>query len=219
VTAPDSLIVDALNELAAEAATPRPMADVAWRAGRRRRRTGAGASAAGAAAVTAAAVLVPLIMAAGPASSRHGGPAQPFALATSITFQQVARSGRAPCPAGSDGLPTEPPAQCVYLTGPTVVITRMDSLGLVSAVGESTCKDTLAFRLTPAEGRQAFALSSKLARKLAQMAIIVAGRVIGRPMVQSPFAVKGEIQPAEGSNDCPAKHAWAAQLLHELRSS
>jgi hypothetical protein len=224
VTGPDSLIADALNELAAEAGTPPPMmAAAAWRAGRRRRRAAAGASGAGVAAVIAAAVLVPLIMAAGPASSRHGGTGHPFALATSISFRQVARTGRAPCPAGSTGLPTGSAGLsgqplCVYLTGPTVVITTMETLHLVSAP-DNGCKDTLAFSVPPAEGRALFILTSRLqGQPSTEMAIIVGGRVILRPVVEGAFSDRDEFAfGPPGIKDCLAKHAQAEQLFRELR--
>ena len=40
MSGPDSLIADALRGIADQAAAPRPMADAAWGAGRRRRRLG-----------------------------------------------------------------------------------------------------------------------------------------------------------------------------------
>jgi hypothetical protein len=231
VTRPDSLIADALHDLAAEAATPRPMAATAWRTGRRRRHAAAGASAAGVAAVLAAAVLIPLTVAAGPASLRPGGTPPPFALATSISFRQVVRTGSAPCPAGSTGLPTGSdalpagPPLCVYLTGPTVVITRVESLGLVAGPGVG-CVNAVAFGVTPAEGRSLLLLTSRLQHQLGTMdqpgtmAIIVGGRVIAIPEVQSASSDSSEIEfPAGSTKACPAAHAKAEQLFRELRGS
>jgi len=219
VTGPDMLIADALNELAGQAAAPPPMASTAWRAGRRRRRTAAGASAAGAAAVTAAAVLVPLAVAAGPASSRHGGTAVPLTLATPISFRQVARASNAPCPAGSAGLPADPPGRCVYLTGPTVTIARVESLRLAFDP-EGGCKSEVAVTLTPAEGRLVLALTRTLQPPPArEMAIIVDGRVVAHPAVQSAFAARFVIQFSRArAPSCAAVDARAERLLRELRN-
>jgi hypothetical protein len=79
----DQLIAGALRDIAAEAGLPRPVADAAWRAGRRRRRAvlaASAASTAGAIAI-ALAVVLPLTAAPGPASP----PAAPSPL-VSITL-------------------------------------------------------------------------------------------------------------------------------------
>ena len=70
----DQLIAGALRDIAAEAGLPGPVADAAWRAGRRRRRAALAASAASiAAAITLALVVVlPLTTAPGPATSVSG---------------------------------------------------------------------------------------------------------------------------------------------------
>ncbi len=79
----DQLIAGALRDIAAEAGLPRPAADAAWRAGRRRRLAVLAASAASIAAVIALAlaVVVPLTAAPGPAFP----PGQPIRL-VSITL-------------------------------------------------------------------------------------------------------------------------------------
>jgi preprotein translocase subunit SecD len=66
----DQLIAGALRDIAAEAGLPGPIADAAWRAGRRRRRARLAASAASIAGAIALAVaiVVPLTAAPGPAS-------------------------------------------------------------------------------------------------------------------------------------------------------
>ena len=71
----DQLIAGALRDIAAEAGLPGPVADAAWRAGRRRRLAVLAASAASIAAAIALAlaVVLPLTAAPGPAASR--GPA------------------------------------------------------------------------------------------------------------------------------------------------
>jgi preprotein translocase subunit SecD len=79
----DQLIAGALRDIAAEAGLPRPVADAAWRAGRRRRLTTLAASAASVAAAIALAlaVVLPLAAAPGPAS-----PPGPPARLVSITL-------------------------------------------------------------------------------------------------------------------------------------
>ena len=70
----DQLIAGALRDIAAEAGLPGPVADAAWRAGRRRRLAALAASAGSiAAAITLALVVVlPLTTAPGPATSGTG---------------------------------------------------------------------------------------------------------------------------------------------------
>ena len=86
----DQLIADALRDIAAEAGLPGPVADAAWRAGRRRRLTvlaASAASVAGAIALTLALVL-PLTAAPGPVSP----PAPPSPL-VSITLSPASPAG------------------------------------------------------------------------------------------------------------------------------
>jgi preprotein translocase subunit SecD len=79
----DQLIAGALRDIAAEAGLPRPVADAAWRAGRRRRLATVAASAASVAGAIALAlaVVLPLAAAPGPAS-----PPVPSARLVSITL-------------------------------------------------------------------------------------------------------------------------------------
>ena len=79
----DQLIADALRDIAADAGLPRPVAEAAWRAGRRRRLAALAASAASISGAIALAltVVVPLTAAPGPASQ----PAPPARL-VSITL-------------------------------------------------------------------------------------------------------------------------------------
>lgn len=67
----DQLIAGALRDIAAEAGLPGPVADAAWRAGRRRRLAALAASIA-AAITLALAVVLPLTTAPGPATSVSG---------------------------------------------------------------------------------------------------------------------------------------------------
>lgn len=79
----DQLIAGALRDIAAEASLPRPVADAAWRAGRRRRLATLAASASSVAGAIALAltVVLPLVAAPGPAS-----PPGPAARLVSITL-------------------------------------------------------------------------------------------------------------------------------------
>lgn len=74
----DQLIAGALRDIAAEAGLPPPVADTAWRAGRRRRLTGLAASAASVAGVIALALTVVLPLATEP------GPATPQGAPTRL---------------------------------------------------------------------------------------------------------------------------------------
>jgi hypothetical protein len=109
VSGPEEMIADALREIAAEAGPPGPMAEAAWRAGRRRRLAALTASAVTAAAVLVAAVLLPLAAHGGPAHRQppapasQQGPAALIRLRSPIQFRQVAAMTHAPCPAGSGG--------------------------------------------------------------------------------------------------------------------
>jgi hypothetical protein len=95
----DQLIAGALRDIAAEAGLPGPVADAAWRAGRRRRRATLAASAASiaAAAALALAVALPLTAAPGPASRpAPPGPLVSITLspATPASTQVLARAAR-----------------------------------------------------------------------------------------------------------------------------
>ena len=137
VSGPEEMIADALREIAAQAGAPRPMADAAWRAGRRRRLAALTASAvAGAAAIVAAVLLLPL--------AAHGQPPSrppsqqelaPVSLRSPIQFRQVAAISNASCPAGSRGLPGSLPGStapaCFYLTGTGMTVTALQSAQVV----------------------------------------------------------------------------------------
>ncbi len=121
MSGPEEMIADALREIAARAGAPRPMADAAWRAGRRRRLAALTASALAGAAAIVAAVLLSLAAADGPA---HGQPPSrpasqqelaPISLRSPIQFRQVAAISNASCPAGSRGLPGSTAPGCVFL--------------------------------------------------------------------------------------------------------
>jgi preprotein translocase subunit SecD len=88
------LIAGALRDIAAEADLPRPAADAAWRAGRRRHLAGLAASAASVAGAIALALTVVLPLAAGP------GPAAPQGAPTQLVSISLSPSK----PAGADVL-------------------------------------------------------------------------------------------------------------------
>jgi hypothetical protein len=217
VSETDQLIADALRGLAEQAAPPRQTAAAAWRAGRRRRATARSATAAGAAAAVTAAVVVPLAAATGPAHPSPAGVAGtgPMTLASPIQFRQVASYSSGPCPAHSSGVPGVHPPACFHLTGPTVTLTRLDSLRLTT--GQCAPRYELDFTLTPADRGPVAALTGKLARVYAgtaagprsQLAIIIDGRVIAHPVTQGEITRNGQIS-------CLG-HAEAGQLLQSLR--
>jgi preprotein translocase subunit SecD len=88
----DQLIADALRDIAAEAGPPRPVADAAWRAGRRRRLT---ALAAGGAAIAGAIAL---------------------ALALVLPPAAAPRPGASPTAAPGPASPQSPPGRLVSIT-------------------------------------------------------------------------------------------------------
>ena len=220
MSGPQEMIADALREIAAQAGAPGPMADAAWRAGRRRRLVALTASAvAGAAAIVAAVLLLPLAahgqLPSPPASQL--GPAAPVSLRSPIRFQQVAAITGAPCPAGSGGLPgnllgSGAPA-CFHLTGAGMTVTALQSAQVVPS---DTGGYLLEMVFTPAETGPFAALTRKvsgLPSPRDQVAIIIDGRVIDHPAVQGP--VPGGSAQIAGF----ATRAQAESLLSSLRTS
>jgi preprotein translocase subunit SecD len=137
----DQLIAGALRDIAAEAGQPGPVADAAWRAGRRRRRAMLAASAAslaGAMALTLAVVL-PLTAAPGPASPPPGplvsitlSPATPastqnLALAALLLGQRAAQLHL-------PGTQAQVSGPDVVLTGPAADQTQLQALTLAGAL-------------------------------------------------------------------------------------
>jgi hypothetical protein len=219
MSGPEEMIADALREIAAQAGAPRPMADAAWRAGRRRRRLAAlTASAAAGAAVIVAAVLLPLA-AHGQLPSRPPsppGPAAPVSLRSPIQFRQVAAISDASCPAGSGGLPGSLPDSaapaCVYLTGTGMTVTAVQSAQVAPSGTGGYLLDIV---LTPAQTGPFAALTrqvSGLPSPRDQLAVIIDGRVIADPAVQS--AIPGGNAQISGF----ATRAQAESLLASLRN-
>ena len=219
MSGPEEMIADALREIAAQAGAPGPMADAAWRAGRRRRLAALTASAAaGAAMIVAAVLLLPLATHGQPPSrpASQPGPAAPISLRSPIQFRQVAAISNASCPAGSGGLPGTLPDSaapaCVYLTGTGMTVTALQSAQVVPSGTGSYVLDIL---LTPAETGPFAALTRKvsgLPTPRDQVAIIIDGRVIDHPAVQGP--IPGGAAQITGF----ATRAQAESLLASLRN-
>ena len=218
MSGPEEMIADALREIAARAGAPGAMADAAWRAGRRRRLAALTASAvAGAAAIVAAVLLLPLAAHGQPPSrpASQPGPA-PISLRSPIQFRQVAAISNASCPAGSAGLPGSPPGStapaCFYLTGTGMTVTALQSAQIVPSGTGSYVLDII---FTPAETGPLSALTQKvsgLPSPRDQVAIIIDGRVIDHPAVQSP--IPGGNAQITGF----ATRAQAESLLSSLRN-
>jgi hypothetical protein len=212
------MIADALREIAAADGAPRPMADAAWRAGRRRL-AALTASAVTAAAVLAAAVLLPLA-AHGPAHGQPSqrGPAAPIRLRSPIQFRQVAAINRGACPAGSGGLrlPGSGAPGCIYLTSTGLTVTTARSAQLVRT---GTGQYALNFTLTWAQTGPWAALTQQLSDAQPprdQLAVIVGGRVIDYPAIQGaitdgglqiPFAARAQAERLLSSLGIRCRHA------------
>jgi hypothetical protein len=213
------MIADALREIAAQAGAPRPMAEAAWRAGRRRRLAALTASAvAGAAAIVAAVLLLPLAAHGGPGHGQpplsqvsQPGPATPIHLRSPIQFRPVVSFSDASCPAGSGGWPASMPPGCVFLTGSGMTVTTVQSVRVIQL-------DTgyaLEVVLTPADTGKFAALTRQLTGQPSprdQLATSIDGRVIAHPAIQGPIT--------GGTAQIPgfATRAQAESLLSYLRN-
>ena len=219
MSGPEEMIADALREIAGQAGTPRPMADAAWRAGRRRRLAALAASAAAGAVAIVAAVLVSLTAHGGPAHGQlplsqasQQGPAAPIHLRSPIQFRQVAAIGNAACPPGSGGLPDSAAPACIYLTGTGMTVTIVQSAQVVRT---GPGQYVLYLALTPAQTRPFAALTRKvsgLPSPRDQLATIIDGHVIADSAVVSPVT--------DGTAAIPgfATRAQAESLLSALRN-
>ena len=213
MSGPQEMIADALREIAAQAGAPRPMADAAWRAGRRRRLAALTASAVAGAAAIVAAVLLPLAAHGQPPSrpASQPGPAAPVSLRSPIQFRQVAAITDAPCPAGSGGLPgsllgSGAPA-CFHLTGAGMTVTTVRSAQVTRS---GTGGYVLELDLTPAEASRFAALTRQLSGLPGprdELAVVIGGRVIDDP------AVMGTITGGQTQIHGFATRAQAESLL------
>ncbi len=217
MSGPEEMIADALREIAAQARAPRPRADAAWRAGRHRRLAALTASAVAGAAAIVVAVLLPLAAHGQPPSrpASQPGPA-PVSLRSPIQFRQVAAISNASCPAGSGGLPGSLPDSaapaCFYLTGTGMTVTALQSAQVIPS---GTGGYLLQIGLTRAETGPFAALTrqvSGLPSPRDQVAIIIDGRVIADPAVQS--VIPGGKAQITGF----ATRAQAESLLSSLRN-
>ena len=159
----DQLIAAALRDIAAEAALPGPVADAAWRAGRRRRLAWLAASAASIAAAIALAlaVVLPLTTARGPAAvggtqSHPGGkPVASIAIQNAnetdfvlngrldlLIAVEYLRVGSFPSPAELPGLPLAGGTTWV-----TVVVTGLPGTGPDYTVAAGECRQGRAVSL------------------------------------------------------------------------
>jgi hypothetical protein len=215
----EQLIADTLRDIAAGAPAPRPMADAAWQAGRRRRRGGlAAAGTAGASAITAA-IALPLALAGSPCQSPSvlTGPTLPVSLHTPIQFRQVASISGHSCRPGSPGLPG--PADnsnanpngsgtaCYQFTHQGMTVIALRSARVIQASGGQY---VLNIRFTTADASRFAALTGKLLDQptpRCQLAIIVGRRVISSPTVEAPMTAD-QVQIVGFSN-----RAQAEQLL------
>ena len=219
MSGPEQMIADALREIAGQAGTPRPMADAAWRAGRRRRLAALAASAAAGAVAIVAAVLVSLTAHGGPAHGQlplsqasQQGPAAPIHLRSPIQFWQVAAISSTACPPGSGWRPVGAAPACIYLTSTGMILATVQG---VQVVPSGTGGYLLDIVLTPADTGPFAALTrevSGLPSPHNQLAIIIDGRVIDHPAVQGPIT-DGTAQISGF-----ATRAQAESLLTSLRS-
>jgi hypothetical protein len=191
MTGPEQLIASVLEEITMEAGPPRPLAAVAWNAGRRHRMaTRASLAVASALAVAVAALVIPRAV--------HGAADRlataPIELRSPLVFREVAAIDHKPCPARSGGLPGwpaeagdpatpgQPATYCFHLTGSAITVTALRYARIASdGVGLQ-----LRVRFPRAEADRLAALSEKLIHRAAprnRLAIIVAGHVISAPEV------------------------------------
>jgi hypothetical protein len=217
VSRPQEMIADALREIAVQAGAPRPMAEAAWRAGRRRRRAALTISAVAGAAAIMAAVLLPLAAHSQPPPrpASPPGPTAPVSLRSPIQFRQVAAISSAPCQAGSGGLPGSLPGSgtpvCFHLTGTGMTVTTVQSAQVVPSGGGYLLKIVF----TPAQTGPWAALTRRLPGLPSprdQLATIIDGRVIADSAVVGPIT--------DGTTAIPGfvTRAQAESLLSSLRS-
>jgi hypothetical protein len=204
------LIARVLRGMAERAHTPRISPDSIWRAGRRRRLRAITASAATVSAVVAAAALVPLSVASPPGPSAPGEPVAPFFAGAPVQFREVASISHRLCAVRADSVPGISPAACFHLTGAMMTVTRFESVRIAEIAPGQYALDV---HLTPADSRKLAALTSKLAGQptpLCQLAIIIDGRVVASPVVDTPIS-DGRFRIA-GPSRAVAEHLLALLL-------
>jgi len=223
------LIATALRDIEAEAGPSRPLADVAWRAGRRRRVTVIGSAAATVAAAIAIAVVV---LVPGHAAENPGGTGTGLApaggakqnpavvqLRSPLELRQITATSNKPCPPHSSGgtkIGTREPTQCLSLGRHGMTITTVRS----AAVRFSDTDDEyeLVLRLNPVGTARLGTLTAYLYKTDAKaealhpgadLAFIANGRVV------QAVVIDGVIK--NGSLDIPfPSRAVAESVLAEL---
>lgn len=201
----ERLIADTLRDIAAEAPAPRPMADTAWQAGRRRRWGGLAAAGTAGAGAIAAAIALPLAVAGSPGQSPGvlTGPTMPVSLRTPIQFRQVASISGHSCRPGARGLPglsdtsnASPNGSgtaCYQFTHHGMTVTVVRSARVIQA---GRGQYALNIRFTTADASRFAALTRKLFGQptpRCQLAVIVGGRVVSSPIVEAPIT-QGQAQ-------------------------
>jgi SecD-like export protein len=192
MSATDEVLGGALRDLADQARTVRPAADVLWRAGRRRRHRGRLAASA---VAMAGAAGVALALTVGGGQAGHGGnpgeaigaPA-PLTPSTPIRFEQVARSSGPPCLDGALPVPVRTGAtavRCLRFTGTGMTVTRVESARVRRNVAGQYELD---IRMTPADARRFATLTGELAGLPGprnRLAVVLNGHVMEAPVVQA----------------------------------
>jgi hypothetical protein len=209
----EELLAEALQEFADRAATPRPMAAAAWRAGRRRRgRTAAVSAGCAVAAVAVVALPVSGVLGLGHPQHRASDVTPALTLHMPIEVRQVATITKAPCPPNSGGVRGGTPPACFHLTGAAVSITAVTSLAFAPSRQGECGRYVVDWTLTRREGLA----MSKLSRKLVfepsprnQVAIIIGGLVVAHPRVLGEVDTSGQI--------CLSSRAQAEQIYQGLR--
>jgi hypothetical protein len=221
MTGPEQLIASVLEEITMEAGSPRPLAESAWKAGRRHRMAVRTGLVVASAVIVAAAVVIPRAVQGAPTPAA----AAPIELRVPLMLRPVAVIEDKRCSARTDddGLPGwpggagdsagpgQPSTYCFYLTGPAIVVTALEYARIASdGVGVQL---RLRFPSGPAD--RLAALSKKLIHQRAprnRIAIIVGGRVISAPAVVARIPA-GKFWLRVGTR------TYAEQLLRQLRGS
>jgi hypothetical protein len=202
----DELIATALRDIAEEASGPRPLADVAWRAGRRRRLAGiVSAASTVAAAIAIAVVLLPghavgtpgaTVRGLAPESSSRQHQQASGRLRWPLELRQVTAVSDKPCPPHSAGLPgvSEPglkaASECFSLRRTELTITAVRSATVrLSATADQY---EVVLGLARSDASRLGALTTAIVNTRPpwpgeELAFVVNGRVVSAPVVDGPI--------------------------------
>lgn len=224
----EELIATALRDIAEEASGPRPLADVAWRAGRRRRLAGV----VSAASTVATAIAIAVVLLPGHAVGTPGATVRGLApesaprqhqqtsgrLRWPLELRQVTAVSDKPCPRHSAGLPgvSEPglkaPSECFSLrrTKLTITIVRSATVRLSATADQYA----VVLGLAGSDASRLGALSMAIYNTRPpwpgnELAFVVNGRVVSVPVIAGPLTT-GSL-----TINC-ATHASAEYLLTHL---